>query len=354
MQSMRTKGERFTVAELLKDRWIETNDCAEVIESAATRIRALIASRTSAPSAISTEAILGRRLVLWAGTNLTGYDGCHLKWAEAEREIALLTNEFRRVHAALLRAPADPGWDYQKLGTGPSISPSVGSFVSKRGVAQTLGNAMLCELHRTNRLAAQNHLQALVSMTALDEQGWSVVNQMIRTAIAGLAASATWEALQAPGWTDSQLAELQRKWQKYQAVPSMIRTLEVERALAIPYFDSFRKARTYPPFSSQTVVTNLFQLAVERFVLAPVYKAGWSHEDKWFFLRHGQGNLEALRGLARHKSWKLAKPSVHRQLNDYVSRTTGWSRYRYPVTHEIMPNLTKGLETMVKNQTLSN
>ncbi|MBI4664550.1 MAG: hypothetical protein HY735_37635 [Verrucomicrobia bacterium] len=354
VREMEARGERFSVADLLKNRRIETNDFTEAIEATASKISAALTKRVRAASFSQQETAPGRRGVLWGEAALQGYDGWTLDWGGFGLELASMTNEFQTLHRGLRLPPADPGWNYlEAKGSGPLQIPGgkFGAFVAKRMVAQTLGNATLCELHRTNLMAASAHLRALVSMTVLHEEGLNFVNQMIRLAIAGLAASATWEALQASGWTEPELADLQRCWERCRFVQPIIRTLEMERAVALQYFDSFRKAGAFPPFAGPTMVTNLFRVACEKYLLAPVYRISWAAKDKWFYARALQSSIEALRGLSENKSWKTAKPVVQLQFAEYTNKIAGFTRYRYPVTQQVMPNLLLGFESMIRNQT---
>lgn len=347
MTSMQLNGERFTVAELVQDRVIATNDCMPEIEFLAAAVRRSL-RWSGAPAVDQGTPPPGQRRVGWAERSLIGYDGRHLSWETAEQEIAILRDPLNKVHRALNNPTRDPGWDYSMI---PMIG-SPGNFVAKRVTAQTLGNAMLIELRATNVVAAQQHLDALVSMVRVHDQGWTLVNQMIRVAIIGLAADATWAALQAPGWTEPQLQKLQQAWRSHDLIPAMARTLEIERAAAILYFDSVRKRNGGSIFSIGAGGSNSVQLAFEKVIIAPVYELVWSQGDKLFYLQCMQTFIETLRDMSNAKSWKAVRPAIDSQFEDYMRRQTGFFGYRYPMTRQIMPNILKALTTMTKNQTL--
>jgi len=60
---------------------------------------------------------------------------------------------------------------------------------------------------------ALQNLEALVALARMERDEYTLVAQMIRVAVAGLGLSVTWDALQAPGWTEPQLERLQRAWE---------------------------------------------------------------------------------------------------------------------------------------------
>src|SRR5262249_18511129 len=67
------------------------------------------------------------------------------------------------------------------------------------------------------------------------------VNYMIRVAILGLGIDVGWDALQADGWTEPQLAELQQACiDATTMLAEMPRTLEAEPAARIHYLERFR------------------------------------------------------------------------------------------------------------------
>src|SRR6185369_5645135 len=87
---------------------------------------------------------------------------------------------------------------------------------------------------------AQDTLHALTALARLHRNDVTLFNQMIRVAIAGLAFYATWPALQVPGWTEPQLAELQSQWQQLEFFKMVTSTIEMERARNLELFERAR------------------------------------------------------------------------------------------------------------------
>src|ERR1019366_9441275 len=64
----------------------------------------------------------------------------------------------------------------------------------------------------------------------MDRNEYTLVAQMIRVAVAGLGLATTWDALQAPGWTEPQLERLQKAWEPVDLVEAVRKGFEGLRA----------------------------------------------------------------------------------------------------------------------------
>ena len=69
-----------------------------------------------------------------------------------------------------------------------------------------------------------------------------LIGQLVRIAIAAIAWNGLWELLQAPGWTDAQLARLQEAWEGVEFVEAMVFGLETERALGLYEYGRVRQS----------------------------------------------------------------------------------------------------------------
>ena len=66
------------------------------------------------------------------------------------------------------------------------------------------------------------------------------MSQLVRYSLATVVGSATWEALQKPGWTDAQLAELQLTWERMELLKNFVAASELERCLVPNWFAMYR------------------------------------------------------------------------------------------------------------------
>lgn len=117
---------------------------------------------------------------------------------------------------------------------------SMPNFVGVRIGAQMLHVAAMNDLHNGDHEKAVQDLATLLSFTKLYERDPSLVNFMIHMAIVGLSVDVCWDALQADGWTELQLATLQQEWLDTDRIlPQLARAMESERAARVYQYNWF-------------------------------------------------------------------------------------------------------------------
>jgi hypothetical protein len=102
-----------------------------------------------------------------------------------------------------------------------------------RSGSQSLSAAAVMALRDGRTDEAFANLRALISLPAQHREEPFVISQLVRCAMAAMAANPTWEALCYADWSDEQLAQLQAAWQSLQVVPQMERALAMERDCAL-------------------------------------------------------------------------------------------------------------------------
>ena len=103
-------------------------------------------------------------------------------------------------------------------------------FVPLRTAAQWLMGDAIAALHASQLDRARGDIQALTQLAQFHRDDLMLVSQMIRTAIAGLGLAATWEALQAKGWSEENLAAMQEDWEGVDLTLVLERGMVGERA----------------------------------------------------------------------------------------------------------------------------
>ena len=144
-------------------------------------------------------------------------------------QLAAARESLEEIHEVLQTPAAASGVNYRSLGTS-------GNYAAKRSTARWLALATMFELHEGRLPSALTSLRSLIRLSRLHGDDLSLINQMIRVAIADLALDATWAALQAPGWTDEELAELQHEWERPKWLEEFPLTWEMERARTLTWF----------------------------------------------------------------------------------------------------------------------
>ncbi len=98
-----------------------------------------------------------------------------------------------------------------------------------KSLVHWFGSATQLALQDGDKLLALNYVTAQIQLPRLLAQDHVLISELVRNALASIARTDTWEALQAEGWTDSELARLQQAWETQAFLQGMIHGLEGER-----------------------------------------------------------------------------------------------------------------------------
>ena len=303
----------------------------------------------------------------WGGTNRLE----HGSWVDLEMEIREAQPALWSLRKILSSPPSDPGYDFRLR----SEKLSIPNFVNVRRAAQALQAASLFDLHRGNLAAAKDNLVALAAFTRLYADDPTLVNYMIRVAVLGLSIETAWDAVQAEGWTDTQLAELQQAFGCNELLAQMPRTMEAERALLLFEWDWIsshsymalvaRYQRIYEALGRNTspAVDVLATRYYREWVFHPLWKFAWAGQEQLEYLENAQPELEVLREAVKTGSWKQLNRRMESFHGAYRPPWASWRFYlELPFADHIIgstdthqypyPNFTRAWLISMKNLTL--
>ncbi len=167
--------------------------------------------------------------------NGTGIDG----WPPLA-DAALKNNQaFEELQALLHEGGTELMEDYSKADVYNGLTYF--SMVKILGIAFS-ARAMLA-LHQGRMEEAFVYLKSCDAAAQLIANNPLELDQLVSYACVGVAAGACWEALQADGWTDDQLAQLQQQWDGPDFLAAAEASLAMERARGPIYFQSSRASR---------------------------------------------------------------------------------------------------------------
>jgi hypothetical protein len=130
----------------------------------------------------------------------------------------------------------------------PAIAPSgdlaLPYMVQIRSLASALATRMVLDLRNSNRPRAWTNLLALTRLVTAWQTEPFEVAWMVRFRCVGTAQRALWQALQADGWTDSQLLLLQQEWSRPDFFSGLPETAALARADLLALC---RRQRLLPP-----------------------------------------------------------------------------------------------------------
>ena len=234
-------------------------------------------------------------------TNLTVQAG----WADLGKTVNAASNASARLNVVLTEGVVAIPIDYTQ---GFDIClPHWGEI---RDIHNWLALTTLLELHDGNLEAAIKNIALVTALMRICQQGRINLLQYERIGAGENGLDVTWEALQSPGWNDSQLDQLRAAWQMDKLLPDTIAALEVERSFAVAYFDTVRgslaewqKLRRSLLSKAQCGCENLrSDIAVSIYVA--LWRVAWLDQDELLLLKHYQNLLEATRKVVLGQAWQ--------------------------------------------------
>jgi len=192
----------------------------------------------------------------------------------------------------------------------------------------------MSDLHHGDREKAVQDLATLLAFAKVYEQDPSLVNLMIRIAIVGLSVDVCWDALQADGWTEQQLATLQQQCLDIDKVlPQMARAMESERAGRFYQYQWLRSHSYQAWVDRYREIYQGFGMGqqcpesanpAQQWVFHPLWSFAWADQEELVYLRQSQSEIAVLREVARQRSWSCLKAQIATQQASYHRPAAAW------------------------------
>ncbi len=119
---------------------------------------------------------------------------------------------------------------FPQSGGGVARMPSLGPINSLESL---LADRMLLDLHDDRPDAAWTNLLAATCLATAWEPDATQISHLFRGSIAAYAFNATWQAMQHWGWTEEQLATLQRNWESVDFFTNLTETVAFTRVFLV-------------------------------------------------------------------------------------------------------------------------
>ena len=265
-------------------------------------------------------------------------------WEALAEQMTDSVDGLHALHELLRNVPAGSVTDYSD----PANLPGGINLLTLRRAAQSLSLATLNELHRGSLSSALTNIHALIAFTHVQEEGGLLVDQMIRAAVAGLGTAATWEALQAPGWDDAQLAALDAAWAKVELVQQTTRTFEIERAWATELFQYARTNSGGPGAILRRRSGGVEQMVNDQ-VVTPLWQTTWSKQDELMYQRTMQPIGEGIRDAVTNRSWQRLRARLE-NAEVTVTNFNALDEVRYQFSAAVIPNWNKALKNLLRHE----
>jgi hypothetical protein len=234
------KGEKLKISELLPARVAPESNGAPAFKIAMAQLPRGTPAISAAPAIAMRLFAPGRAGVGWQQPDLrTRSTDRTNTWQELAEELQDGAIALEDVRAALQQPEFDFNVNYL-LGTAtplPHLAPV-------RTAAQVLTASTVLHLHEGKLDLAYKDLQAQLALCRTLETEGFMISQLVRIAYMMFALKGTWEALQADGWSDAQLLDLQRRWERLHFLEPCAATLLMERAMMLQAIVQGRESAT--------------------------------------------------------------------------------------------------------------
>jgi hypothetical protein len=291
-KELRARGEKLTIRELAPRAPTNGPNGALALWSAATRLAPL--NNPSQLPASLTLVAPGRARVEWAQEELSLPDSTNA-WPRLSEQIEGARGVFAEVRAALDQPALQFNLDYFQ-----GVSLPLPHLAPLKKTALMLSAAVMLDLHEGRFREAVENLRTAQKLAARYVSEPLIVSQMVRLTIVRIAVGANWEALQAPGWTDEQLAELQAAWASLDLLSPTEPALAMDRAVMAQMIHDCRDS-----YQGYSTLRGMFQPGRSAPGLQSVvrdtplgytgWKLLWSYDAELGELEISQSSLETAR-----------------------------------------------------------
>lgn len=270
-------------------------------------------------------------------------------WGDLHQQMQAGEPALTKIRALLQQPDRDLGWYYTNV-----LSTPARNYVHKRIAAQILAAATADRMHSKELPAALENLEALANLTRMHDRDWTLVSEMIRTAIANLGESVTWDALQSPDWSDEQLARLQAAWQRVDLISGLQPVAEVERATMLNVLEEL--ARPDGKYTRQQILggtagTQTPARFMENYVISPFWRTTLASQDAQFLLENFQPAIVAARSISKDKSWLKVKPPLEESAARQ-NQEEGITPRRLLVSNVMLANFSRAFESVLRTETM--
>jgi hypothetical protein len=227
---------------------------------------------------------------------------------------------------------------------------SIPNLVNVRVGAQVLHAAAMNDLHQGNLSGAMEDILAMRGFTKLYGDDPGLVSLMIRIAIMGIVNDVCWDALQAEGWSDEDLHQLQSACELDRGLLSrMPVTYAADRARRVHETELFRThsyeawiAREEPPLKSFGVKDSDIAAAagprvLRQWILHPLWSFCCADLESANYLSATEPDYQNLRRATEHRSWRQLTDDLGLAHSQYRPPVANWRFYTSLPLHDDIP-----------------
>ncbi|HVV00942.1 MAG TPA: hypothetical protein VHH88_06235, partial [Verrucomicrobiae bacterium] len=192
-----------------------------------------------------------------------------------------------------------------------------------------LGPAALSCLHEGKTSEAVKYLIAETRLPRSLAEDRILISELVRIAIAAVARGDTWEALQAGGFTDQDLSNLQAAWEQLTFATNMSESLQGEVVFGLKTTDEMRKSLKFTRGCLAQYAEEGGGEGDHNSVGLWLWRFAWLDQSEIDYLRADKEFIDLFHAAAAQKSLRTAQEETQRMLARHENRNF-WDNLRYP------------------------
>jgi len=226
-------------------------------------------------------------------------------------------------------------------------------IAAPKKLTRWLGSGCQLALRQQKSHEALKYLLAEIRLPRIFREDRLLISELVRLAIVAIGKAETWEAMQADGWADGDLATLQKAWESQEFAGEMARSLEGERVFSDVSAEMIRQSNQKAAdmmfgledfFGSDESGDSWWRRLLRRFglddtvgdfvrkqVYCRIWRFAWSHQDQRHGMEYMQRLIEIARKVDSQKSYAAVLPDVDRFRNHVENRNL-YDKWRYPLS----------------------
>ena len=240
-----------------------------------------------------------------------------------------------------------------KVGTN-AMDSMPGSISAFRNSARWFNVKVTGELHQGRPAEALADIETLAALAKVNLSPANLLSTAWRMGASKIALSATWEALQFPGWSDTQLEQMQEAWEPLDQLTIAEAGIGGERVLGIEYWDLLRRSSISPLANRGKTATRTWRELVKEWTPDAgyrIYKMTSLNQDELFYLAGFQEAIDTIRAV------KGGRPQVLQNFktnapDQKLGPPSGPPFNRYYFSNLLMPKLSGLVQHMAQSETV--
>ena len=321
----------------------------------------------------SGHAVVGFRAKEWVFDNITNsWEALALEWKTNE---AILLRIRDALEKPVLNSELDYSQGYNLL---------IPNLSSSKKLSSWFGSGSELALHEGNNRNALERLLPQIRLPHLMESDRLAISELVRVALASIAKSATWEALQADSWTGEDLRKIQSAWESQEFINSASTGFQRELAYEDASYNLMRNSNEdtfkvlfewknvfgdedWDPPAWEKLLNNLpygddiveflrnlsYGGEVAKFlrkqIFCRLWRFSWSHQHQLRSAKQIHRLLEITRALAKGKSFSGVSEAIE-EFTKEAERRNFYDALRFPESSSYLV-LSKVIKKAARAQT---